>query len=163
MRNGQEEKYISDHPLALQIDGDEIITKLGQWRAHIGEAIRSKILLTSNMAASHLRLGYDVILPIMQGGVYETAYENVAMESGADFYEICIHVERNQAVHRLLERGTWGEAGLPPITQLDIPKIERLCDEMINAVAFRANTVKIESLKGDIEGTYKSLLKAISD
>ncbi len=34
------ERYISEHPLALYIEGDEIITKIGQWRAHIAEAVK---------------------------------------------------------------------------------------------------------------------------
>jgi len=156
------ERYISDHPLALYIEGDEIITKLGQWRAHISEAIKSKRLLAAGMAAIHLRSGYDVILPRMPGGEYESAYEDAAKETGADFYEVFINVGKDEAVKRLLARGSWGEEGLPPITQEDRPKIERLYDEMVDAVAQRPNTVKIESIEGDVEGTYQGLLKAIS-
>ena len=56
-------KYVSETPLALNIEGDEIITKLGQWRENINEAIASKLSLTTAMTEAHLRDGHDVILP----------------------------------------------------------------------------------------------------
>jgi DNA transposition AAA+ family ATPase len=31
-------KYISEHPLALSIEGDQIINMMGQWRANENEA-----------------------------------------------------------------------------------------------------------------------------
>ena len=156
------ERYINDHPLALYVEGDEIITKLGQWRTHQEEAVACKRALTSGMAAVHLRSGYDVIVPRLPGGSYDPTYENVAREADADFLEIFIDVEREEAISRLLARGTWGEAGLPPITEKDLPKIERLYDEMIEAVAQRSNTIVITSIEGDVDGTYAELITSLS-
>jgi len=156
------ERYIADHPLALYVEGDEIITKLGQWRAHQTEAVKSKVALASGMAAIHLRTGYDVIIPHLPGGDYDETYENVAKEAGAEFLEVFIEVEKEEAIRRLLARGTWGEAGLPPITDKDLARIERLYEEMIKAVAQRSNTTVIRSTEGDIDGTYTALIKAIS-
>lgn len=156
------ERYIADYPMALYIEGDEIITKLGQWRTHTNEAVQSKRLLTAGMALIHLQSGYDVIIPKLQGGNYDSSYEEAAKEAGADFLEIFIDVPKDEAVRRLLERGSWGEAGLPPITQEHLPKIERMYDEMVSAVSQRPNTIIIKSIEGDIEGTYKALINALS-
>lgn len=156
------ERYINDHPLALYVEGDEIITKLGQWRTHQNEAVACKRALTSGMTAIHLRSGYDVIIPRLPGGSYDPTYENVAREAGADFLEVFIDVERREAIRRLRARGTWGEAGLPPITDKDLPKIERLYEEMIDAVAQRPNTFVIKSTEGDVDGTYTSLINSLS-
>lgn len=156
------ERYISDHPLALYIEGDEIITKLGQWRTHQGEAVEFKLALTSGMAAIHLRTGYDVIVPYLPAGNYDATYENVAKEADAEFIEIFIETGKEEAIKRLLVRGVWGEAGLPPITDKDLPRIDRLYDEMMDAVAQRPTTIVIKSTEGDIEGTYTALSNAVS-
>lgn len=156
------ERYIVDHPLALYVEGDEIITKLGQWRTNQTEAVKSKIALASGMAAIHLRTGYDVIIPYLPGGSYDATYENVAKETDADFLEVFIEVEKEEAIRRLLARGTWGEAGLPPITDKDLPRIERLYDEMIETVAQRPRTIVIKSSEGDIDGAYTALVNAVS-
>ncbi len=156
------ERYISDHPLALCVEGDEIITKLGQWRSHIKEAVESKFSLTACMATTHLRVGYDVILPFLLGNEsHAEMYENLATEAGADFFEFYIYDKKDEAIKRLLARGSWGETGLPPITQEDLPRIERLYEEMIEAVAKRPNMITIESTEGDIEGTYKALITGL--
>ena len=57
------------------------------------------------MAAIHLRSGYDVIIPQLPGGSYDATYENVAQEAGAEFLEIFIEVEKEEAIRRLLARG----------------------------------------------------------
>ena len=114
------------------------------------------------MAAIHLRSGYDVILPILPGKDYASAYEEVAREVDAEFTEVFVHVEKEEAIRRLLARGTWGEAGLPPITQEHLPRIEHLFDEMVDAVAQRPNLITVESVANDIDGTYEALIEAIS-
>jgi predicted kinase len=153
---------IQDHPLTLHIEGDEIITKIGQWRMYGEEAVKSKIALTAGMASIHLHSGYDVIIPMLLGGVYESAYEDVAQEANADFIEVQLDVDKDKAIRRLLARGTWGEAGLPPITEKDLPRIERMYDNMVAAVAERPNIIRIKSIEGDIEGTYNTFVSAIS-
>ncbi len=129
------ERYISEHPLALYVEGDEIIVKLGQWRSHQEDAVREKAALVSGMAAIHLRAGYDVIIPHLPGGNYDATHEGVANEADAEFIEVYINVEKEEAIRRLLARGTWGEAGLPPVTDKDLPRIDQLYDEMVKAVA----------------------------
>ncbi|MBP9801613.1 MAG: AAA family ATPase [Candidatus Moranbacteria bacterium] len=156
-------KYVSETPLALNIDGDEIITKLGQWRKNIHDAVASRLSLTSAMAEAHLRDGHDVILPFLlrDAGVAKH-YEEVAHSAGAHFIEILLSVEKSEAIQRLLQRGTWGEEGLPPITEEDIPKIEKLYDGMMEAVSYRPHMMCIESKENDIESTYKDFLTAIT-
>lgn len=156
------ERYINDHPLALYVEGDEIITRLGQWRSHQNEAVKSKVALASGMATIHLRTGYDVIIPHLPGGSYDAVYENVAKETDAEYLEVFIEVEKEEAIKRLLARGTWGEAGLPPITDKDLPRIDRLYVEMIEAVAQRPNTIVIKSTEGDIDGAYAALINVVS-
>jgi predicted kinase len=156
-------RYVSETPLALSIEGDEIITKLGQWRENINEAIASKLSLTLAMAAAHLKDGHTVILPFLLEHADSAAhYEDIAHAAGADFLEITLSVEKPDAVQRLLKRGTWGEEGLPPLTQEDIPKIERLYDSMTEAIKLRPNMIHIESKENDAEGTYRDFMAAVT-
>lgn len=156
-------KYVSETALALSIEGDEIITKLGKWRENVKEAIASKLSLTSAMAETHLQDGHDVILPFLLGDTESAIhYEDIARAAGADFIEITLSVEKPDALQRLLKRGTWGEAGLPPLTQADIPKIERLYDSMVEAIKSRPNMIHVESKENDIESTYRDFIASIA-
>lgn len=101
-------KYVSE-PLALNIDGDEIITKLGQWRKNIHDAVASRLSLTSAMAEAHLRDGRDVILPFLlrDAGVAKH-YEEVAHSAGAHFIEILLSVEKSEAISKIAPEGNLG-------------------------------------------------------
>jgi hypothetical protein len=129
----------------------------------VEEAVACSLSLTAAMAAAHLKSGHDVILPfLLRDASHAAHYEDVAHVAGADFLEITLSVEKPDAVRRLLKRGTWGEEGLPPLTQEDIPKIERLYDDMVEAMGLRPNMIHIRSKENDIEGTYKDFMAAVA-
>ncbi len=155
-------KYINEHPLALNVECDEIISNIGQWQQYSEEAVKYKLTLTENMVKTHLQSGHDVILPfLLLDDTHATIYEKIAHDIGADFFEVMLLVKKDEAVSRLLKRGTWGEAGLPPLTDKDIPKIKKLYDNMMTATNRRSKTINIYPIENKIEETYKDLLNII--
>jgi predicted kinase len=155
-------RYAREHPLALDVEGDEIIVMLGQWRQNIQEAVRCKLQLSESMVRTHLCSGYDVVLPfLLTDAKHAETYEYIARDVGADFFEIMLLVNKEEAMGRLLKRGRWGEEGLPALTEHDIPKIEKLYDDMMTATSERTHTINIYPKENEIDETYQMFLSAI--
>lgn len=155
--------YLTEHPLALSIEGDQIIGMMGHWREH--ESIARELVFkhTKCMAEVHLKEGLDVLLPyLLTNADHATAFERIAEENGALFCEIILLADKDEATNRLLERGVWGEEGSKKLTEKQRPEIESLYDGMMAALAKRPNTVRIGVEKDDIAGTYAKFLKAVS-
>lgn len=157
------QRYIEDHPMALAIEGDEMIIHMGQWTEYENDARKQVYELTKAMVATHLAAGYDVILPyLVMDARHMKAIEQIAKDSGAEFYEILLHNERDHAIERLMKRGTWGEAGLPPITANDRPQIEKdiaiMEAQLEKRPRFKTITVKEDA----IDETYRQVLACIA-
>jgi hypothetical protein len=114
------------------------------------------------MIWAYLPSGHDVVLPYIITNIREAEqFESIALECGADYYEINLHNERADAIARLLERGKWGGASSPLITDEDLPIIEEDFRNMEKVLEQRPNTIKL-SLKGsDPDTTYQQLLQFI--
>ena len=155
-------RYIDEHPLALAVEGDEIIVRLGQWKNHKDEARKLIFEITKSLVATHLKSGHDVIMPYLLTNLdHAVAFENIATENHSDYCEIFLFDEKKVAVDRLLQRGTWGEEGLAPLTEKDLPAIEDLYDRMLTASIPRKMQI-IRPTLNEIESTYQQLLELVS-
>lgn len=66
-------KFIDENPLAVAIEGDQIIGMIGQWRNNEDEARRLVFEHTKSIASNHLQVGYDVIIPYLLNDVTDSA------------------------------------------------------------------------------------------
>ena len=156
-------RYIDDHPLALGLEHDELVVMLGQWEEHEKEAREKVFLLMKNMVSTHLKSGNDVVLPyLLTNSTHAEEFENIANENGAKFIEIILSKDRDEAIDHLLLRGCWGEKGLPPLTDKDIPSIEHLYETMMLETNKRENMVPLNPVWNDINQTYSQLLDIIN-
>ncbi len=156
-------KYISEHPLALSIEGDQIINMLGQWRASENKAREIVFEYTKVITELHLIKGHDVLLPyLLTNAEHAECFREAAERVGVDFFEIYIHLDREEAISRLLKRGVWGEEGSPKLSADDLPEIEELYDQMEKSMSSRTGVKLLPSTLGDIEGTYVELLRLVS-
>jgi predicted kinase len=156
-------KYIEDHPLALSIEGDQIISMMGQWRVNEEEAREIVFTHTLEMAKVHLKEGYDVLLPyLLTDPEHASIFETTAKDLVADFYEVYIEIEQDEAIDRLLERGVWGEEGSPHLTDEDSPEINSLYNTMKKALEKRSAIKVIKGMKDDTDGTYSGFLNSIT-
>jgi len=157
-------RYIEHHPLTLNIEGDQIIIMLGQWLSHEEQAREYVFALTKSMITTHLNSGKTVILPyLLVNAHHAEEFESIAKQNGASFFEVYLSIEKETAIKQLMERGTWGEVGLPPLTEKDYPEINKLYDMMVEETAKRPQTITIHPLRKDIDGTYKLFLRAIGE
>lgn len=154
--------YIAEHPLAMVIEGDELIVNMGSWQTNEDEARRLVFLLTKAMARTYLAESYDVLLPyLVMNASHVDEFEKMAKDLDADFYEFVLHDDRPTAIAKLLKRGTWGEAGQPPITDDELPVIEELATKMEQELEKRPGAVRINGKQGDPRGTYEQLLNCL--
>lgn len=160
------QKYIDDHAFALCIRTDDIITTIGQWSTtrNYDPARHLAFDLALTMISTHLKAGYDVIVPHLLTDAEEAhALEDVAKRMASPFVEILLYTDKSDALDRVFERGTRGEPGAPPLTPDDRDEFEELYDNVLLAVDRRSKVSRVASTKGDIDGTYQKVIQAIND
>lgn len=151
--------YIDNHPLAMLIEGDELIVNVGDWLKHEKVALKLVFILTKSMIQAAVGVGHDVVVPYLVRNASEIEeIETLAKNSGAEFHEYYLNVPKDEAIRRLFKRGVWGEAGVPPITKDDMPVIEQLYAEMEAALPLRPNQIYIDIEEGKPEETYQKFL-----
>lgn len=155
-------RYIADHSLAMSIEEDELIGMLGQWADHEDQARVYVLDFIKSIARLHLQNKQTVLIPhLLTNAAFAEDLESIANECDAKYFEIYLSVEKDEAFARLFERGTWGEAGAPPITKKDLPIMEEKYSLMTEATAKRSSMIAIKPEIGKIEQTHAALLKAL--
>lgn len=155
--------YLDEHPLALSINGDDIIVMIGRWLEHEDEARKFVFEFTKKLARTHLEAGHDVIVPyLLTDAMHAEAFEDIASGLGVPFFEVVLSVNKQEAIHRLFDRGAWGESDAPPLTEADMPVVEALYDKMIAALSGRSSSVSIDARRGEISETYRQFLEVLS-
>lgn len=131
---------------------------LGRWQAGEDAARELAVALASAMADVHLRAGHDVIVPyLVVGPAIAATLESVARAVPAEFVEVVLMTGEDDAVARIFRRGTWGEAGTPPLVAEDVVIVRDLYRRMAATLAARPGCARIPSADGDVEGTYRRL------
>lgn len=154
--------YVDNHPLAMVIEGDELIVNIGDWLDNEDRARDLVFALTKEMLRAALSLGHDVVIPYLVTKAEEVSeIEQIAKSSNSQFFEFYLATHKDHAIQRLLNRGTWGEAGLPPLTKDDAPRITELYDHMESALQNRPNQIHIQINEGSPIETYQEVLSRI--
>ena len=137
---------------------------LGQWIKYEDEARSYAFEIMKSMISTHLSNGKNVIVPyLLLDANHAQDFENIAARYNASFYELYLYADKEDAINRLMKRGTWGEADSPPITKEDLPHIQKIYDLMEKETAKRNKTITIISKENHIEDTYSSFLRAIGE
>ena len=156
-------RYIAEHPLALMVSTDDIISCIGKWLDNEPEAWELAFSLAKNMIQTHLASGHDVIVPhLLMYAEDAQAMEQIAKNCDATYYEFVLITDKEECVRRMYARGTWGEPGSPTLTKEDRPIIEDLFDKVQKTLPARPLMVEITSATGDVVGTYQQIMDVIS-
>jgi predicted kinase len=152
------DRYVADTPLALKIEADELIANMGDWLAGEDEARQLVFRHIVAMLEVHLGAGLDVVLPyLVTHASHARAFQEVAIRRGADFYVVTLQQDRESAIQRLFDRGSWGEPGAPPITESDRPIAEEIFDRMRAALAEVHGVHEITVERDHQDDTYRRL------
>jgi adenylylsulfate kinase-like enzyme len=152
--------YIDYHPLAMVIEGDELIVNIGDWLNREDQARDLVFKITKEILKVAIDSGNNVILPyLVTNTEHIEELEKITINNGSQFYEFCLSSGKDSAIQRLMKRGTWGEAGSPPITEADIPFITHLYELMESKFQDRPRQVFIDVEEGSPDKTYQKLVQ----
>lgn len=163
------QRYVDEHPMALNLDIDNIWIMMGQWQASRPVSDVQKLKYAYVLADMHLSEGYDVIVPnLMQTTEQYETFERIAMANSAELREVVLLTNQNDAIERCKKRArSMGHPdGFRPGGVLDTGGREAMLKDMyenvLDVIALRPNIVRLESIEGDTDTTYGMLLDAIS-
>lgn len=94
-------RYVDGHPLAFCLDIGGFRSLIGRWEEQEQEAGRLARRLALAMAREHLSSVHDVVVPqLVAKPEFVTATHDLAAEVGAQFYEVVLLADRDQAAAR---------------------------------------------------------------
>ncbi|HUD03374.1 MAG TPA: AAA family ATPase [Patescibacteria group bacterium] len=161
------QKYADNHPLTLCLNIDDVWKSLSYYRENRPQSAHLAKQIAIEMTKVNLNEKHDVVIAqIYRESYYLEELENTAIACGANFYEILLYLDKNEAVKRFIERGkSQGYAdGFIPGNGITLDgrekALEIMYDEMMKAVSKRPNTIKIIPKLDDIDGTYAEIIKS---
>jgi predicted kinase len=155
------QRYVDEHPLALNLDLDSVRRMLGRWHEHPIEAGLLARAMTLEMARVHLTAGHDVVIPQYLGRPqFLQQAEQVASDVRAKFAEFVLMDGRDNAVRRFTERTASAEA--PAHVEAGRlmdklggqPALEAMYDRLLLVLSHRPHAQVIQSREGAIDETY---------
>jgi predicted kinase len=151
--------YVQDHPLALNLDVDQVRAMLGRWRDDAGTAgLRARAIALA-AARVHLLAGYDVVLPqLVAQPEFLEQLAALADEVGVTFHEIMLMSPWAHAWRRLGERTGTTEAAVP-VTEAALTEFY---DRLAAIPPSRPATRMVDTVDGDPAGTYRRILACLS-
>ncbi|MFG1778050.1 AAA family ATPase [Micromonospora sp. NPDC049048] len=162
-------RYVEDHPLALDLDIDRIRDLIGGWREQAGPAGLLARGVALAAARTHLTGGHDVIVPQFLGRVdFIEQAERVAHDTGADFHEIVLLDDKENALRRFAERSrTSSDPGhLDAQRLLDryggATELAAMYDRLLAVMATRPGTRVVRTEHGREDEAYRRLLACLA-
>jgi predicted kinase len=150
------QRYIEDHPLALNLDIDRIGQLIGGWhtdRHATGTLARAAALAAARV---HLAAGHDVVIPQFVGRpAFLEAVARLARESGADFHEVVLLDAKDNAMRRFAARPT--SAAVEPMA------LAAMYDDLLAVIAVRPGAKIVSTVDGEEDRAYQDFLACLAD
>jgi predicted kinase len=160
--------YVSEHPLAPDLDVDRLRSLIGGWQAEpeaSGLLARTVALVAARV---HLGSGHDVIVPQHVGRPeFIEQLAALAEDVGADFREIVLLDERDRALARFAERSqaALDSAHLEAQQLLDRTggalELSAMYDRISSIIASRPGCIVVPTEVGKVDEAYQKILEAI--
>jgi hypothetical protein len=77
------------------------------------------------------------------------------------FYNFLLQSEKEVAIAKLLERGTWGESGTDLLSEKDTPVIHHLYDQMEAQLEHQQDNIVIAQRGNSVQQTYQTVLSCL--
>lgn len=161
-------RLVENRPLALLLDVDTVRGQLGQWRDDPRSAGLSARRLALAMIRTHLGAGHDVVLPqfIERPGFIEDV-RAATVEAGADFVLVALVSSPAEAASRFRERGGSADPNHLDAVHLQSTSgarsVEDMYEGMLGLLATYDDVRYVESVPGDIDGTYEELSRRLAE
>jgi predicted kinase len=161
-------RLVGSRPLSLLLDVDTLRGHLGQWRENPGSAGLTARKLALAMARTHLAAGHDVVVPqFIERRGFIGDLRAVAEDTAADFVLVALVSSPEEAASRFTAR-----VGSPESNHLDAVhlqsapgarSLEDMYFGMLDLLATYDDVRYVESVPGDIDGTYEELNRRLAE
>ena len=162
-------RYAAEHRGTLLCDVDVLRTFIGGWRDDFekaGARIRPAAL---GMITGYLRDSGDVVLPQLLSRVSELEkFERAALDAGAEFVEVMLEADTDDAVRRFHRRDDGTDPWHPIVRSLvaeaggdDV--LRDYAVKLHGLVARRPGTKIVSSVADAADETYAAVLRAVGD
>jgi predicted kinase len=157
---------VDERPLALLLDIDTLRGQLGGWSDDPAAAGTAARRIALAMIRTHLEARLDVVVPqFLFRMSFILDLERVANDAGARFVEVALVSNPEEAAARFATRTGSSDPNHQDAVRLQrapgAQSIEELYGAMIQMLRDRPGTVFVESVPGDIEGTFVALKQAV--
>lgn len=154
--------YVDQHPGVLNLDIDQLRPLIGGWQQRFAETGALVRPIALSVARTHLRAGYDVVMPQYLGKLPEIErFEAAARDAGAVFCEVLLMDSKERSIERFASRDS-----TPRLHRQVQEVVERsggsallaaMHDALAEVVSARSNVVVIPSIPGEVGRTYAAL------
>jgi predicted kinase len=162
--------YAERHPLTLALDLDLLRSMLGSWLDQPTEAGLIARRMAIEAARVQLLAGRDVIVPQYLGRMdFVLELEQLAAQTGAAFVEIALIGDAEDLAARFCRRSAQPETA----AHLDAAQLQersggaaalrQMSERLLDVIAHRPRTLRIDSVDGQIEAAYTALAAAIDE
>jgi len=164
------ERYVANHPLALNLDVDVVRGLLGGWLDRASEAGGLARRLAIAMARVHLAAGHDVVVPQFLGRLeFVLELEQLAGQLGVPFVEVALVSDAQEVRERFARRTA--AADRPAHRDADAllarsggpEALGEMSDRLLAVIAARPRTTVITSYPGQVDRAYEELLAVIGE
>ena len=160
-------RLVDSRPLALLLDVDTLRGQLGAWQSDPGGAGLAARRIALEMARTHLSTGADVVVPqFLQRPELIDHLRQVADDVGAEFVLVALVSSPEEAAARFHARSTSTEQNHRDAVALQqapgARPVEELYEGMLALLASYNDVRYVESVPGDIDGTFATLVRRIT-
>lgn len=144
-------RYADEHPGTLVLDLDVLAGLIGGWSDNFSGALEIARGLGREMAARHLRDGYDVVFPqlvTVHDRAPDPALERTAAASGAAYTEVALmvgHLEHLQRLRAKRPANTVEEQIQAALTDPSSDLVERIHGHLAEYLAQRPHAMRIDT------------------
>ncbi|HJP78028.1 MAG TPA: AAA family ATPase [Pseudonocardiaceae bacterium] len=150
-------RYVNDHPLALDLDLDQVRDLIGNWREHQPDAGQLTRDIAIAAARVHLASGHDVVVPqLLAEPLFIDKLASLAREVGAAFHEIMLIDSKPNMLRRFRQRR------VHPNSDTSEQELSDLYDRLLALLPTRPNVRVIHIDDGQPELAYQAILSTLA-
>jgi predicted kinase len=150
-------RYVDEHPLALNLDIDEVRGMLGRWRDDPHNAgLRARDIALA-AARVHLTAGHDVVVPQFLGRTrFIEQLEDLARHVAAAFHEIVLLDTKENLLRRFAERTSAADPRHVEAVDLSV-----MYDRLMSVLTVRPGARVVPVYEGQMDETYRAVLHSL--
>ena len=160
-------RYADEHPGTLVLDLDVLAGLIGGWEKNFSGALEVARGHGREMAAQHLRDGYDVVLPqlvTVHDRVHDPALEEAAQSADATYIEVALLIDDQDHLDRLHGRRPSSDVQArvqAALVDPDSDLVDKIRGHLSEHLSKRPGAIRLDTTGLGEDTTYQRLLSVL--